>query len=81
MFYEAIFQPSENVNYNDEAEKLSGKKIPIQGGSKMEKGPFKGQLCYYIPKSTVGFLPASDLKELKPIPYVQWDNLHKGLGF
>jgi hypothetical protein len=27
MFYEAIFQPSEKMNYNTDAKRLAGKKI------------------------------------------------------
>jgi hypothetical protein len=81
MFYEAIFEPSEKIAYNIEAKNLAGKKIAVQGGSMMNDGPFKGQNCFYIPISTVGFIPMSDLKKLKPISFIKWKQLHKSLGF
>ncbi len=67
MFYEAIFEPSQIKGYNKEAKKLSGKRIAVQVGWIIEEGPHKGQQCYYIPNSTVGTIPDSDLKEIKPI--------------
>ncbi len=66
MFYEAIFQPSKRMNYTTEAKKLAGKKIAVQDGWIVEDGPFKGQHCFYIPKSTVGWIPQCDLIGLKP---------------
>ncbi len=54
MFYKAIFQPSEKMNYNTEAKRLAGKNIAVQDGWIIEDGPFKGQNCFYIPNSTVG---------------------------
>lgn len=81
MFYEAIFQPSENMDYNKEAKKLEGRKIGVQDGWIVKKGPFKGQICYYIPNSTVGWIPQCDLIGLKPISIVRWKELHKNLGF
>ena len=42
MFYEAIFQPSEKMNYNADAKKLAGKRIAVQDGWIIEDGPFKG---------------------------------------
>ena len=32
MFYEAIFQASEKMNYNTDAKRLAGKKIAVQDG-------------------------------------------------
>lgn len=81
MFYEAIFQPSEKMNYRNEAKTLSGKKIAIQDGWIVNDGPFKGQHCFYIPNSTVGWIPICDLKDLKPVAPVKWKEIHKGLGF
>jgi hypothetical protein len=81
MFYEAIFEPSEKIAYNAEAKKLAGKRIAVQGGSVMNYGPFKGQYCYYIPVSTVGLIPMSDLKEFKPTSFIKWKQIHRSLGF
>jgi hypothetical protein len=81
MFYEAIFRPSENREYNSDAKKLIGKRIVLQGGAVMDKGPFKRQNYFYIPGSTVGFIPISDLKELKQISFTKWKELQKNLGF
>ena len=81
MFYEAIFQPSEKMNYNTDAKRLAGKKIPVQDGWVVEDGPFKGQNCFYIPNSTVGWIPQCDLKELKPISFVMWKQIVGSLGF
>ena len=79
MMYEAIFQPSDKTAYNEEAEKITGKKIAVYSGGVMEDGPFKGQDRYYIPNSKVGFIPRSDLKELKSVSLVQWKEIHKRL--
>lgn len=81
MFFQATFQPSEDVNYNSEAIKLAGKTIPIQGGDVVDKGQFKGETCFYIPNSLVGFIPASDLKGIEPISFAKWKEIHKSLGF
>ncbi|MGD2270811.1 MAG: hypothetical protein PVI06_10475 [Desulfobacterales bacterium] len=80
MFYEAIFKPSAEMNYNSEAKKLAGKKIVVQQGWIVEDGPFKGQECFYISKSTVGWIPKCDLKELKPISFTRWKEIHKTLN-
>ena len=80
MYYEAIFEPSEKMDYNPEAKKLKGKKIAVQDGWIMENGPFKGQNCFYIPNSTVGLIPISDLKGLKPISFVRWKEIQISLG-
>jgi hypothetical protein len=76
MYFEAIFNPSKKTEYNSDAENLMGKKIAVQDGWIIEDGPHKGQHCFYMPNSTVGTIPESDLKELKNIPYVQWKQLH-----
>jgi hypothetical protein len=81
MMYEAIFQPSDKNAYNEEAGKIAGKKVAVYSSGIMADGPFKGQDCYYIPSSTVGFIPRSDLKELKSVSLVQWKQIHKRLGF
>lgn len=81
MFYEAIFHPSEKMNYNTEAKKLAGKKIAVQDGWIVKDGPYKGQNCFYIPNSTVGWIPQCDLIGLKPISLVKWKEIEKSLGF
>ena len=80
MFYEGIFQPSDNMNYNSDAKKLAGKKIAVQEGWIVEDGPFKGQICFYIPNSIVGWIPLDDLKELKPVSFAKWKEINKSLG-
>jgi len=81
MFYEGIFKPSRKMGYNKDAKKLSGKRIAVQDGWIVEDGPFKGQQCFYIPNTTVGWIPMCDLKELKPISLAKWKEIHKSLGF
>jgi hypothetical protein len=76
MYFEAVFQPSNNSEYNSEASGLVGKKVAIQEGWILEKGPHKGQQCFYMPNSTVGCIPISDLKEIKSIPYVRWKAIY-----
>ena len=61
MFYEAIFQPSEKMNYNTDAKRLAGKKIAVQEGWIVKDGPFKGRNCFYIPNATVGWSFQCDL--------------------
>ena len=80
MFYEAIFQPSEQMNYNTEVKRLAGKKIAVQDGWIIQDGPFKGQNCFYIPNSTVGWIPLCDLKELKPVSIARWKEIKNALG-
>jgi hypothetical protein len=70
MFYEAIFEPSEQINYDTNAKRLAGKKILVQEGRTIKDGPFKGQNSFYIPNSTVRWIPQCDLKELKPTSFV-----------
>jgi hypothetical protein len=74
MFYEAIFQPSEKMNYNTDAKRLAGKKIAVQDGWIVKDG-------LYIPKSTVGWIPQCDLKGLKPISFFMWKEIFKTIGF
>ena len=81
MFFEAVFKPSEKENYNEEALKHADTRIAVNEGWVAKDGPFKGQQCYYVPNSTVGLLPMCDLKELKPVPSVQWTELHKRMGY
>jgi hypothetical protein len=80
MFYEAIFQPSEKMNYNSDAKDFEGKKIAVQDGWIIEDGPFKGQSCFYITNSTLGWIPQCDLIGLKSTSFVQWKELSKSLG-
>ena len=81
MFYEAIFQPSEKMNYNTDAKRLAGKRIAVQDGWIVKDGPYKGQNCFYIPNSTVGWIPQCDLKELKPTSFVMWNEIFRSIGF
>lgn len=81
MFYEAIFKPSKKMKYNAEAKKLAGKKIAVQDGWVVEEGPFEGQNCFYIPNSTIGWIPIDDLKEMKPISFTKWEEIYNSLGF
>jgi hypothetical protein len=57
-----------------------GKKVAIHEGWTLEEGPHKGQQCFYIPNSTVGCIPASDLQQLKSIPFVQWKEIYNQAG-
>ncbi len=75
MFYEAVFQPSEQMDYNVVAKTFAGKRIAIQEGWTVAKGPFKGQPCFYVPSSTMGWIPQCDLKEIKSVPHVRWRDL------
>ena len=79
MFYEAVFQPLKRKNYNAEAKKLAGKKIAVQDGWIIEDGPLKGQNCFYIPNSTVGWIPMDDLIDLKPISFTKWKEIYNHL--
>ena len=81
MFYEAIFEPSQSMNYNSEAKKLAGKRIAVQDGWVVEEGPFKGKNCFYIPNSNIGWIPIDDLKEIKPVSFARWKEVHHSLGF
>lgn len=81
MYFEAVFNPSENLEYNADAHSLAGKKIAIQAGWVIKEGQFKGQECYYIPNSTIGLIPVCDLEELKPLPFVKWRDLLSHMGF
>lgn len=76
MYFEAVFQPSNGTDYNSEAAGFVGKKVAIQEGWILQEGPHKGQQCFYIPNSRVGCIPASDLQELKSIPFVRWREIH-----
>ena len=80
MYFEAIFNPSKTDDYNPDAIDFVGKKIAVQDGWMIEEGPHKGEHCYYLPNSTVGRIPQSDLKELKNIPYVRWKAIYDHIG-
>ena len=81
MYYEAVFKPSENMEYSQDAKGLDGRRIAVQEGWLIEEGPYKGQNCYYIPNSTVGWIPKNDLKDLKPISFAKWKAIYASLGF
>ncbi len=80
MYFEAVFQPSNDTEYNSDAAGFVGKKVAIRQGWILEGGPCKGQQCLYMPNSTVGCIPASDLKQIKSIPYVQWKEIYNMIG-
>ena len=79
MFYEAIFEPSKEIDYTTEAKKLAGKKVAVCDGGILNEGPLKGINCFYVPSSTVGFIPIGDLRELKPISQVRWQEIRNTL--
>ena len=81
MLYEATFNPSENICYNTEAAKIAGKKLALYESGILDEGPFKGQTCYYIPNSQVGFIPQSDLTDIRSVSFVQWKETLKNLGY
>jgi hypothetical protein len=80
MYFEAVFQPSNGTEYNSDAADFVGKKVAVHEGWTLEEGPHKGQQCFYIPNSTVGCIPASDLQHLKSIPFVQWKEIFNQAG-
>jgi hypothetical protein len=80
MYFEAVFQPSDRTEYNSNAANFVGRKIAVQEGWILEEGPHKGQNCFYMPNSTIGSIPESDLHDLKNIPYVQWKQIYNMLG-
>ena len=80
MYFEAVFQPSGKSQYDASATEFVGKKVAIQEGWILEDGPHKGQQCFYMPNSTVGCIPASDLQQIKSVPYVQWRQTHEMIG-
>ena len=81
MFYEAIFEPSEESDYSNDAMDLAGKVIAVEDGRIIDEGDCKGQQSFYIPNSTVGLIPSSDLREIKPVPFVRWREIHTSIGF
>jgi hypothetical protein len=80
MYFEAVFSPANQTEYNSEAEDLIGKRIPIQEGWIIDKGPHKGERCFYAPHTTIGTIPQSDLKNIKSVSYVQWKQLHSSIN-
>ena len=80
-FYEAVFNPSEAMNYNQDAKNLAGKRIAIQAGWIIKEGQFKGQECFYVPNSRIGWIPYCDHADLKPVPFVKWHEIHKSIGY
>jgi len=80
MYFEAVFQPSNGTEYNSDAAGFVGKKVAVNEGWTLEEGPHKGQQCFYIPNSTVGCIPESDLQQLKKIPFVQWREIYNQTG-
>ena len=81
MFYEAVFEPSDKRKYNDDAKDLAGKIIAIEDGWIIDEGDYKGQQCFYIPNSTVGWIPSSHLKNITPVPFARWKETHSNTGF
>jgi hypothetical protein len=79
MHFEGVFNPANKTEYNSEAKHFVGKKLPIQEGWIIEDGPHKGQQCYYAPNTRIGKIPQSDLKDLKPIPFVRWEQLYTSI--
>jgi len=80
MYFEAVFQPLNDSDYNSDAAGFMGKKVPVQEGWILEKGPHKGQQCFYMPNSTIGCIPECDLKQIKSVPYVQWKTVFNQIG-
>ena len=80
MYFEAVFQPSNDTDYKSDIADFVGKKVAIQEGWILEDGPHQGQQCFYMPNSTVGCIPASDLQQIKSVPYVQWRQTHEMIG-
>lgn len=80
MYFEAVFQPSSDSDYNSSAAEFVGKKIAIQEGWVLEEGPHKGQQCFYMPNSTLGCIPASDLQQIKSVPYARWRQTYDMIG-
>ena len=80
MYFEAVFQPSNDTEYDSGAADFVGKKVAVHEGWTLKEGPHKGQQCFYIPNSTVGCIPASDLQHLKSIPFVQWKEIYNQAG-
>ena len=81
MFYEALFQPQNLEEYNDEAKMLIGKMIPLQGGFIPQEGPYKGHQCFYIANSKMGLIPYHDLQGIRSIGLRRWQEIHRYLGF
>jgi hypothetical protein len=81
MFFEALFEPSTKMNYSEEAQKFAGQRIAVQDGWTIQEGPFKGQRCFYIPSSNIGWIPADDLQDLKPISFVRWKEISRSMGY
>ena len=49
MYFEAVFQPLNDTDYNSEVADFTGKKVAIQEGWILEEGPCKGQKCFDDP--------------------------------
>ena len=78
MLFEAIYQPSEIKDLSSKAKKLVGRRIVIQIGWKLDNGPYKGQYCYLPnPDFGVGFIPASDLRNIRNISLGVWRKINK----
>ena len=79
MYFEAIFSPANQKEYNSEAKNFVGKKLAVKEGWIIDDGPYKGQQCYYAPNTTIGRILQSDLQGLKSIPYARWNQLYSNL--
>jgi len=76
LHFQGVFKPVNQTEYSPEAKKYVGKRLPVQEGWIIDDGPHKGQQCYYAPNTRIGKIPQSDLKDLKPIPFVRWEQLY-----
>jgi len=79
MLYEAVFDPSEQSDYPSHLLKLKGKRLALHGSSVAAQGPFKGEECFYIPNTTIGLIPVRDLKNIRSVPFVEWEKTFKQL--
>lgn len=79
LHFEGVFNPVNQTDYTAEAKNFVGKRLPVQEGWIIEDGPHKGQLCFYAPNTRIGKIPQTDLKDLKPIPFVQWEQLYTSI--
>ena len=78
MLFEAIYRPSEIKGLSPEAKKLVGRRVIIQIGWKLDSGSYKGQYCYLPnPDFGVGFIPASDLRNIRNISLGVWRESNK----
>jgi len=75
MLFEAVYQPTDIKNLNPEAKKHIGKIIALQDGWRLEKGPYKGQICF-LPSRNFGVIAGCDLKHIRNISNSRWKEIH-----